>query len=95
MSNLRKEFASSIKSMKQSGADIQQFLQSLFKTAVEGNAEMAAMHEQALSLSTSNTQARIEGLNEVVANSEAFVMRMASSMVGNLAPLDLSVFDLE
>ncbi|TVY92444.1 hypothetical protein LAWI1_G001075 [Lachnellula willkommii] len=75
-----KEVASSIKSMKQSGVDIQQFLQSLFKTAVEGNAEMAATHEQALSLSTNNIQARFEGLNELAEKNQALTMHMASLM---------------
>ncbi|TVY48932.1 hypothetical protein LOCC1_G001386 [Lachnellula occidentalis] len=75
-----KNVASSIKSIKQSGADIQQFLQSLFKTAIEGNAEMAATHEQALSLSTDNLQARFEGLNEMAEKNQALTMYMASYM---------------
>ena len=78
--------------MKQSGADMQQFLQALFKTAVEGNAEMAATHDQALSLSTNNIQARFESLNEMAEKNQAYTMYMASFMVGDFNPLDSFCF---
>jgi len=94
-SDLSQDVASSIKSVKQGSADIQQFLQALFKTADEGNAQMAAMHEQALSLSTNNIQARFEVLHEMAEKNQASASDMAGLMVGVFAPLDLSVSDRE
>jgi hypothetical protein len=78
--------------MKQSRADMQQFLQALFKTAVEGNAEMAATHEKALSLSTNNIQARFEALNEMAEKNQEYTMYMASRMVGDINTLNLFCF---
>jgi len=78
--------------MKQSGADMQRFLKALFKTAIEGNAEMASTHEQALSLSTNNIQTRFESLNEMAEKNQAYTIYMASFMVGKLSPLDLFSF---
>lgn len=60
---------------------MQQFMQTLFKTAVDGNAEMAATHEQALSLSTNNIQARFEDLNGLAEKNQAYTIHMASFMV--------------
>ncbi|KAG9234727.1 hypothetical protein BJ875DRAFT_483939 [Amylocarpus encephaloides] len=66
--------ASSIASVKTSGADIQRFLQNLFQTAVEGNAEMAAKHEEALAVSTTNVQTRLANINEMAERTESYAV---------------------
>jgi hypothetical protein len=63
---------------------MQQFLQGLFRTAVDGNAEMAATHEQALSLSTANIQNQFQGLNDIAERNQEYAVYMASFMVGRI-----------
>jgi len=61
---------------------MQQLLQSLFRTAVEGNAAMATTHEQALSLSTTNIQNQFQSLHEIAEKNQEYAIYMASFMVG-------------
>lgn len=71
---------------------MQQFLQGLLRTAVEGNAEMAATHEQALSLSTTNIQNQFQGLHEIAEKNQEYAVYMAGFMVGRDQPLDSFLF---
>jgi hypothetical protein len=71
---------------------MQQFLQGLFRTAVEGNAEMAATHEQALSLSTTNIQNQFQGLHEIAEKNQEYAVYMAGFMVRRNKTPDLSFF---
>jgi hypothetical protein len=71
---------------------MQQFLQGLFRTAVEGNAEMAATHEQALSLSTTNIRNQFQGLNDIAERNQEYAVYMTSFMVRRNKLLDLFCF---
>ncbi|EPE25556.1 hypothetical protein GLAREA_01468 [Glarea lozoyensis ATCC 20868] len=75
-----KVVASSIASIKDSGLDIQRFLQSLFQTAVAGHAEMAAKQEESLAVSTQNMQTRLGSINDMAERAETYAVVMGRAM---------------
>lgn len=72
--------ASAMKYIKDSSVDVQHFLQTLFKTAIRDNEEMAAKSEKALMVSTSNVENRLNSMNQMAERTGLYAYELGKAM---------------